>query len=315
MNPRVFVSHASEDKERFVNGFAQKLRTKGVDAWLDRWEIYPGDSLVDKIFEEGIKNAQAIIVVVSKNSANKPWVKEELNAGVVKRINQGSLLIPVVIDDCEVPEALKTTLWSRIVDLSNYEEEFERIVCAIFNRREKPPLGLPPKYTQIAIDSMLGLTEVDSLVFIGACEEWLERKTRTIQVAELFNKMADFEIPEVEFFESVQILDRKSYIEAAKVMGGAIPFFQVTHFGFDQYLRRVFSAYDAIYDQVCLAILNEKLTRDMQIAERLNQPLSIIDHVMEDLNNRGLVRAVKYLRGEQEIFSVSPELQRLYRNK
>ena len=42
-HPRVFVSHASEDKERFVFRFATKLRTEyGVDAFVDEWVIYPG---------------------------------------------------------------------------------------------------------------------------------------------------------------------------------------------------------------------------------------------------------------------------------
>ncbi len=109
MNPKVFVSHASEDKERFVLDFATKLRSKGIDAWVDRWEINPGDSLVDKIFEEGIKNAQAVIVVLSKYSVDKPWVREELDVSVVKKINENIKLIPVVtdIDDCQVPECLK----------------------------------------------------------------------------------------------------------------------------------------------------------------------------------------------------------------
>jgi histidyl-tRNA synthetase len=72
VNPKVFISHASEDKERFVLDFATKLRNTGIDAWLDKWEMLPGDSLVDKIFEEGIKNASAFIVVLSSNSVNKP---------------------------------------------------------------------------------------------------------------------------------------------------------------------------------------------------------------------------------------------------
>jgi hypothetical protein len=67
MNPKVFISHASEDKERFVLDFAKKLFDKGIYAWVDKWEMLPGDSLVDKIFEEGIKNAQAVIVVISLN--------------------------------------------------------------------------------------------------------------------------------------------------------------------------------------------------------------------------------------------------------
>jgi len=59
--PKVFISHASEDKDRFVIPFATRLRENGVDAWVDRWEMNPGDSLVDRIFEEGLKNAAAVI--------------------------------------------------------------------------------------------------------------------------------------------------------------------------------------------------------------------------------------------------------------
>ena len=92
-------------------------------------------------------------------------------------------------------------------------------------------------------------------------------------------------------------------------------FFQITHYGFDEYLRRVFSGFDAVYDHVCLAILNENLTENRQIAERIKQPLSIVNHVMEDLNNRGLARSEKFIGGGYQMFSVSPELRRIYRNK
>ncbi len=75
--PKAFISHSSDDKDRFVLGFATKLRERGVDAWLDRWEIKAGDSLVRKIFEEGIKNANAFLVVLSSQSIAKRWVREE----------------------------------------------------------------------------------------------------------------------------------------------------------------------------------------------------------------------------------------------
>src|ERR1017187_1997785 len=113
ITPKAFVSYASEDKDRFVLGFARKLRERGVDAWLDRWEIKPGDSLVEKIFEEGIKNADSFLVVVSSNSILKRWVREELDSGVVRKIEKTCRLIPVVIDACEVPQALKHLKWVR----------------------------------------------------------------------------------------------------------------------------------------------------------------------------------------------------------
>lgn len=92
--PKVFISHASEDKQRFVVAFAERLRQSGVDAWLDQLEMRPGDSLVDKIFEEGLAQAQAVIVVISAASVKKLWVREELNLAVVKRIGKGLKLIP-----------------------------------------------------------------------------------------------------------------------------------------------------------------------------------------------------------------------------
>ena len=50
----------------------------GVDVWLDKWEMCAGDSLIDKIFEDGIKNAEIFIIILSKFSVDKPWVREEL---------------------------------------------------------------------------------------------------------------------------------------------------------------------------------------------------------------------------------------------
>jgi hypothetical protein len=37
--PKVFLSHASEDKARFVLSFAEKLHNNGIDVWLDKWEM------------------------------------------------------------------------------------------------------------------------------------------------------------------------------------------------------------------------------------------------------------------------------------
>jgi len=49
---KAFLSHASEDKDSFVIEFATKLREKGVDTWLDGWEIKAGDSIVKKVLTQ-----------------------------------------------------------------------------------------------------------------------------------------------------------------------------------------------------------------------------------------------------------------------
>lgn len=162
MNPKVFLCHASEDKDRFVLEFAKKLRQKGIDVWLDIWEMYPGDSIVDKIFNEGIKNANAFIIVISKNSVEKAWVKEELNAAVIKRIEKKCKLIPVVIDQCEIPICLKSLVWEKIGDLKNYDSNLDRIVYSIFEIIKKPEIGKEPKYVNLVIDNVPNLSKIDS---------------------------------------------------------------------------------------------------------------------------------------------------------
>jgi hypothetical protein len=139
--PVVFVSHASEDKERFVIPFATRLRQRGIDAWVDKWEITAGDSLVDKIFDEGLKRATAVLIVLSKVSVTKRWVREELDASVVARINRGTRLIPILIDPVEVPEALKHTVWITVSDIDKFDDALEQVASAILRTSTKPPLG------------------------------------------------------------------------------------------------------------------------------------------------------------------------------
>ncbi len=140
--PKVFVSHASEDKP-FVLELATRLRSDGVDAWIDKWEISIGDKLVEKIFTEGIGSCQAFLVVLSATSVQKKWVREELNSGVVEAIERQVKLLPIRIDDCEVPVALRSRKWLNM-NPTNYEGEYRELVDAIFGKRDKPRLGIMP---------------------------------------------------------------------------------------------------------------------------------------------------------------------------
>jgi len=313
MNPKVFVSHATEDKKRFVLDFATKLRSKGIDAWVDKWEMYPGDSLVDKIFEEGIKNAQAVIVVLSKYSVDKPWVREELNAGMVKKINEGSKLIPVVIDDCQVPECLKSTVWERIKDINNYDAELERIVMSIYGQRDKPPIGIPPPYTQTMIDILPGLTEVDSLIMKLSCEKAIEIGYPHINSKSILEQAKPLGIHPEEFFETLEILDRSGHIKATRVIGGHIPNFLITVYGFDKYARIYTDDYDSIFESVAFQIVNHNNMNNKSISTSLNQPQMIVDHILNVLEGMGLIGVSKSLGGGIHIFDVSPELKRMLR--
>lgn len=316
LEPKVFISHASEDKDRFVLEFAMKLRSRGIDAWLDRWEIYPGDSLIDKIFEQGIKDAQAVIVVISKFSVNKPWVREELNAALVKKINGISKLIPVVIDDCQVPESLKTTLWEKIKDLNKYDDELDRIVMSIYGQYDKPPLGLEPAYTQTTLHNLSGLTKSDSLVMNLICEKAIKIEDMWIggsDLNEVSERVRMFSIPQQEFKDALRILNKRGYLELSEVMGGDVSLLHITVNGFEKYAKSCVKNYNSIVDDVISCIVNKEIVDNKSISKELRQNQLIIDHILRLLASRGLIHIAEFLGGSIAIHDVSPELKRVLR--
>lgn len=314
MSPKVFVSHASEDKDRFVLQFAECLRKNGIDAWLDKWEMLPGDSLVDKIFEEGIKEAKAVVVVLSKFSVEKPWVKEELNAAFVNRINNGSKLIPVVIDNCRVPEVLKSTLWEQINDLSAYDSNLDRIVASIFGVNDKPPIGAPPEYVQSFVNSIGDLNNIDSLVLRLSCEEAMKTGDDFVNPKRVFLKDGRPLFPEEELEDSLEILDNNGYIKLTRASGGDFPY-QITTYGFEVYANAAISDYQEKVSAVVSTIVNEKLRSNIEIQKRLEENMVIVDHILEVLETNGHIKQAKMLGGPSHIFNVSPSLKRALRGE
>lgn len=308
ISPRVFLSHANEDRERFVVGFAERLRAKGIDVWLDKWEIAPGDSLVDKIFEEGLKNADALIVVLSLKSVNKRWVREELNTAIVKRIESNTRIIPVVIENCDIPEALKATVWVRVPNLSSYEQELEQIVNALYGIKVKPPLGNPPRHILSEIAPLSGLTTTDSLVFKTACDCALASDCFYIDTAALSSFTREADIGEAMQQESLRILDERGYINATPSIGGFF-LFEITRYGFEQYASRYIADYSQLVRTAAIKVLNGEVHSTAELATLVSQSRVVLDHVIGLFEDRGYLTAVKGI-GDTLWLDISPQFRR-----
>jgi hypothetical protein len=78
----VNATHASDDKVRFVRGFAPKLMENGVDVWLDEWEISERELrlqvahlkrvVADKTLEADFFNGALQKVEARRQSGTKP---------------------------------------------------------------------------------------------------------------------------------------------------------------------------------------------------------------------------------------------------
>lgn len=310
MHPKAFISHASEDKARFVVQFAERLRASGVDAWLDRWEMLPGDSLVDKIFEEGLRNANAVVVVLSAHSVGKPWVREELNAAFVAKVNSGSRLIPVLLDDCEVPAALASTLWERINDLSSYESSFDRILASITGVREKPPLGALPGYVTSPIKKINGLAKIDNLVLKTSCENALENGHDLIDGPDLLIASSLEGTPEQELSDSIDVLEQSGLLDVSRHLGGGLPHFRITTYGFQQYATAYMAGYKEKIQDVAIAVVNHGLHDNESIATKLEQPQYLVDHALMVLESQQYLKLSQSVGGHIHVFNVSATLRR-----
>jgi hypothetical protein len=102
---RVFVSYSAQDKE-VVARIVDRLRGDGHDVWIDSLRIDPGDNIQRKI-DEGLEQADALIVIVSENSFKSQWVQREFAAIALHEISKRERrVIPVRIDRSPVPSYL-----------------------------------------------------------------------------------------------------------------------------------------------------------------------------------------------------------------
>jgi hypothetical protein len=113
----IFISYSRRDDEsmRTITFF---LRDKGFKVWVDNEKLIPGTSAWEEAIENAIKNASAVIVILSPESKNSEWVRREITYAdqFQKRV------FPVLIKGNE-EESLPLRLVTRqYVDLRGDEE-------------------------------------------------------------------------------------------------------------------------------------------------------------------------------------------------
>jgi hypothetical protein len=157
---KAFISHSSNDKD-FVQRLAADLRMReGIDVWLDKWDILPGDKIPGRI-EEAISDAEAFILVLSPDSVTSPWVESERQAWLALQIEEerrakedsrppNRRLIPVLYRHCNKPAFLQPIHHVTITD-QHYDEGFSKLVQALLaHKRSLEASRLPPVDTKLS---------------------------------------------------------------------------------------------------------------------------------------------------------------------
>lgn len=133
---KVFLSHSSKDKDK-VDYLFGELQKHEIRAWYDKYEIDPGDSIVDKI-NEGLNDCEIGLLFLSKNFFNPSsgWPKSEMNYFIQKRMKTNKrnfICINIDVPNEDLPPLIQDYLYVNIDD----NDTVEKIVRAIKKQIKK----------------------------------------------------------------------------------------------------------------------------------------------------------------------------------
>jgi hypothetical protein len=108
---KVFLSHSSFGKEKFVSIVADKF---GPDRCVyDEYTFKPGMKTIDEIYRT-LDTTDIFVFFISEHSLNSPWVKKEITLANKKIIDEKGVFFPIIIDndikhnDSRIPKFMKT---------------------------------------------------------------------------------------------------------------------------------------------------------------------------------------------------------------
>jgi hypothetical protein len=91
---QVFLSYAPADRE-LARELAKRLENQGCQVWFADGRLYPGDNWSLAI-GRALEESDAMVVLLSPDSARSEWVRREIEYAVSSRKYKGRL-IPVLV--------------------------------------------------------------------------------------------------------------------------------------------------------------------------------------------------------------------------
>jgi hypothetical protein len=124
----VFISYSHSDKA-VVTRLAAHMIKRNAQVWVDTWELSVGDSIIQRV-QEAITSSDALLVVLSKTSVQSEWCKKEINSGLMRELEEKRVVVlPVIIEDCEIPLFLKDKLYADL--RKDFDSGIDSIMDAI----------------------------------------------------------------------------------------------------------------------------------------------------------------------------------------
>jgi len=138
---QIFLCYAEEDEEK-VGDLYQRLSNAGFKPWMARKDLIGGERWESRI-SQAIRRSDLFLACLSANSIDKRgWIQREIKDALdiwQEKLGSDIYLIPVRLEDCEVPESLREFHWVSLFE----EDGWTRLVKAIqvgMKRRAETPV-------------------------------------------------------------------------------------------------------------------------------------------------------------------------------
>jgi hypothetical protein len=136
MYDKIFISYAKEDLA-FAEKLYNYLEENGFKPWIDKKGILPGQNW-DFVIKKALREANYIILLLSDTSVQKRgYVQREFKIAldyVEEKLEDDIYIIPLKINNCEVPEKLSRFQW---IEYDESLTSFELILRSLNLQRKK----------------------------------------------------------------------------------------------------------------------------------------------------------------------------------
>lgn len=148
MKPRIFISHAWEDKI-VVRSVEDKLKSWGIDVWVDHSEIRGGENLPERI-SNALGWCSTVLLVWSEAASKSHWVKIEWTSAISLKKE----IIPCRLDETELPPILTNTSYLNFHDFDKGIAQLPRALKLVerLKLRSHPILD---KFSEDDVSNML----------------------------------------------------------------------------------------------------------------------------------------------------------------
>jgi formylglycine-generating enzyme required for sulfatase activity len=120
---KVFLSHAHADADA-VRTLYDRLVADGVDAWLDKEKLIPGQDWEREI-RKAVREADVVIVCLSKQFNQRGYRQKEVRIALdeAEMMPEGEIfIIPARLEECENLESLRKWHWVDLFEKDGYKQ-------------------------------------------------------------------------------------------------------------------------------------------------------------------------------------------------